>query len=119
VSEGVYVFNLANVSINQEKDGWFIQNKQLNDSQTVVRTGFRKVKLLHNLISIDLWYELYEEGLLLERYHEAGDVYVHSIESIRKLLKDNGFKVTALYGSYDLKPFTNSSDMMVIVSSVI
>ncbi len=91
----------------------------MNDSQTVVRTGFRKVKPLQNLISINLWYELYEDGLLLERYHEAGDVYIHSIESIRKLLKDNGFKVTALYGSYDLKPFTNSSDMMVIVSSVI
>ena len=107
------------MSINQEKNGWFVQNKQLDDSQTVVRIGFRKVKPLQNLISINLWYEFYEDGLLLERYHEAGDVYIHSIESIRKLLKDNGFDITALYGSYDLKPLTNSSNMMVIVSSMI
>jgi len=118
-SGGAYVFDLANISINQEKNGWFIQNKQLDDSQTVMRTGFRKVKLLHNIISINLWYELYEDGLLLERYHEAGDVYIHSVESIRKLLKDNGFEITALYGSHDLKPFMDSSDMMVIVSGMI
>jgi len=118
-SRGVYVFDLANVSINQEKNGWFIQNKQLNESQTVIRIGFRKVKPLQNRISINLWYELYEEGLLLEKYHEAGDIYIHSIESVRKLLKDNGFEITALYGSYDLKPFTNDSDMMVIVSRMI
>lgn len=49
---------------------------------------------------------------------QHGDVYVHSSEGIQILLKDYGFEITALYGNYDLKPFTNSSNMVVIVSSM-
>jgi len=116
---GAYVFDLAQVSSNQDKDSWFVQHKQLDDSQTVIRIGFRRVKPQKNLISIHLWYELYEDGLLLERYHEGGDVYIHSIESIKQLLINNGFEITALYGSYDWKPFTKSSNLMVIVSCLI
>ncbi len=115
---GVYVFDLAQVSTYQNKNAWFVQHKQMEDSQTVVRIGYRKVKPLKNLMSIHLWYELYEDGLLVERYHEVGDVYVHSIENIKNVLKNNGFEITALYGSYDWKPLTNSSNVMVIVSSL-
>jgi len=66
---------------------------------------------------MDLWYDLYEDGRMLERYFEGGEVYVHTPDGIRRLLEGAGFEVEAWYGDHQKQAFTEKSGMMVIVAS--
>jgi len=65
---------------------------------------------------MDLWYELYENGRMLERYHEGGEVYVHAPDAVRQLLEENCFEVVEWYGGHDRQLFTDSSKIMVIIA---
>lgn len=113
--DGIYAFDLANVHVVEDL-GWFVQRRNLNERRTVVRVGYNRVHPEKTLMSIDLWYELYEDGRMLERYHEGGDVYIHAPEGVRYLLEENGFKVEAVYGGYNRRPFTADDEMMVFVT---
>ena len=113
---GVYAFDLAHIPKLKEDSGWFVQRKPLNRERTVVRLGFKRIYPEKRLMSVDLWYEVYEDGRMLERYHEGGEVYIHTPDGIRRLLEENGFEIEAWYGGHDRQPFNNTSGMMVIVA---
>ena len=67
-------------------------------------------------MSVDLWYELFEDGRMIERYFESGEVYVHTPDGIRQLLQETGFEVKAWYGGHGKQEFTGESRMMVVVA---
>jgi hypothetical protein len=113
---GVYAFDLAHVTDDEAKKGWFIQRKQLDDEKMVVRSGYHRRKPEAGISSIDLFYEVFVEGALVDKYHEYGEVYIHTPHEIRKLLEENGFTIEAFYGDYKKTPFTEKSPMMFIVA---
>jgi len=113
---GVYAFDLAHVPDLKADSGWFVQRKPLDERRTVVRIGFHKTRPEERLMSVDLWYELYDDGRMMERYYEGGEVYIHSPDGVRVLLEENGFEVDAWYGGHDRRPFDDSSKMMVVVA---
>lgn len=88
--DGVYAFDLSNVV--ETECGWFVQCKPLDDRRTVVRLVFHKTCSETRQMSVDIWYELYEEGRMVERYHEGGTVFIHSPENIRQVLEETGFR---------------------------
>jgi len=114
--DGVFAFDLAHVPKIEAGSGWFVERKALDDSRTVVRLGFHKTNAEKRLMSMDLWYELYEKGRMLERYHEGGEVYIHDPDSVKCLLVENGFEIAEWYGGHEKERFTDSSKMMVIVA---
>jgi SAM-dependent methyltransferase len=113
---GVYAFDLTHVPELREDSGWFVQRRALDERRMVVRMGFHRTYPDRRVMSMDLWYDLYEEGRMLERYFEGGEVYIHSPEGIRELLEEAGYEVEAWYGDYRKGDFTGESDMMVIVA---
>jgi len=114
--DGVFAFDLAHVPKVEAGSGWFVERKALDDSRTVVRLGFHKTTVERRLMSMDLWYELYEKGQMLERYYEGGEVYIHDPDSVRHLLVENGFEVAEWYGGHEKERFADSSRTMVIVA---
>ena len=114
--DGVYAFDLAYVPKIEAGSGWFVERKALNDRRTVVRLGFHKTNVEKRLMSMDLWYELYEKGRMLEWYHEGGEVYIHDPDSVKHLLVESGFEVAEWCGGHEKEEFTDSSKMMVIVA---
>ena len=52
----------------------------------------------------------------MDRFFESGDIYVHSPDSIRKLLKETGYKIEAEYGNYDMETFTPESERLVVIA---
>jgi hypothetical protein len=68
---------------------------------------------------LDLWFELYEDGKMIERYYESNTMYIHTPESIRKLLSENKFKVIGFYGGYEKQKFNQNSKIMVIIAKPI
>ena len=115
--DGIYAFDLANVPEVKADSKWFMQRKKLGVRE-VIRTGFTKTHPEARLLSIYLWYEVYEGEELLECYFEGGDVYIHSLDGIRKLLDEAGFQIKELFGGYDRSVYTGESEMMVIVASL-
>ena len=80
------------------------------------RVGYHKIRPEERLMSVDLWYELYEDCHVQERYHEGSEVYVHFPDGIGLLLEENGYEVEAWYGGHDRCSFDDTSEMMVVVS---
>lgn len=113
---GVYAFDLAHVPELKEGSGWFVQKKPLDTHRQVVRTGYHTVDPESRRMAMNLWYELYHDGRMQERFFEAGEVYAHTPEGIRELLKEAGFQVESEFGGHDKKPFTPESESMVIVA---
>jgi SAM-dependent methyltransferase len=117
--DGVYAFDLAHVPNLKVDRGWFVQRRALDEHRMVVRTGFHRTDPEKHLMSIDLWYELIDEGRIVERYFEGGEVYIHTKDGIRELLEEAGYEVKAWYGGYKGQIFSEKSEMMVIVAQPI
>jgi SAM-dependent methyltransferase len=113
---GVYAFDLAHVKEHTPSSGWFIQRKDLGEGRMVVRSGFHRTNPVARTSSMDLFYEVYVDGKMMERYHEYGEVYVHTPEGIRRLLEETGFEIVAFYGDHIRTPFIEESEKMVIVT---
>ena len=113
---GVYAFDLAHVPELTAEGGWFVQSKPLDENRLVVRTGYHRTDVERRIMSVSLWYEVVEEGRIVERYYDGSDVYVHSVEGVRSLLDEAGFKVLEWYGDLRKGEFTEESEMMVVLT---
>lgn len=67
----------------------------------VVRSIFTRRDLAKRICSLDLFFDVYRSGKLLERYPEYGDVAIISKDEIIELLEENRFKVKRVYGDFD------------------
>jgi hypothetical protein len=113
---GVYAFDLAHIPELTAEGGWFVQRKPLDENRLVVRTGYHRTDVERRIMSVSLWYEVVEEGRIVERYYDGGDVYVHSVEGVRSLLDEAGFEVLEWYGDLRKGEFTEESEMMVVLT---
>jgi SAM-dependent methyltransferase len=116
--DGVYAFDLAHAPELKKDSGWFVQKKPLDPNRQVVRTGYHTTDPVNRRMTLNLWYELYHDGRMLERYFETGDVYAHTPEGIRGLLDETGYEIEAEYGGHDRSPFTSESRSLVIVARI-
>lgn len=114
--DGVYVFELAHVSEVKADSHWYVQREPLDEGQEVTRTGFHRIDPAKRLLTVNMWYEVYEDGRMLERFYEGGEVYIHSVDGIKELLDEAGFGIEEWYGGHDRSEFTPESEMMVIVA---
>jgi hypothetical protein len=82
----------------------------------VVRSIFTRRNMAKHTCSLDLFYDVYKNGKLLERYHEYGEVAIIFKDQIIKLLVENGFKVESIYGDFDKSKHRSDSSRIVIVT---
>jgi hypothetical protein len=113
---GVYAFELSHVPELTADGGWFVQRKPLDEDRLVVRTGYHCTDVERRIMSVSLWYDVVEDGRIVERYYDGSDVYVHSVEGMRSLLDEAGFEVMEWYGDLMRGEFTEESEMMVVVA---
>ena len=64
--------DLAHVPELKAENGWFAQKRPLDGDKVVVRTGHHVTRLEERITTVSLWYELYENGRMLERYLTGG-----------------------------------------------
>ncbi len=113
---GVYAFDLAHVPELKHDSGWFVERKILDEHRLVVRIGYHKTYPERSIMSVNLWYDLTEDGRITERYFDGTDVYIHSPEGIKTLLKEADFEILNWYGDHERHEFDESSKLMVIVA---
>jgi ubiquinone/menaquinone biosynthesis C-methylase UbiE len=115
---GAYIFDLYLVSDSQQDKGWFMERKEVNDSKYVLRIGYHVTDPRKNLMCLNMWYEVYENGRMIERYHEGSKVYIHSVDGIRKLLRETGFRIVKEYSNHNGKPYQKNDKHIVIITEI-
>jgi len=113
---GTFAFDLEQAMPDKPEKSWWIDRKETEDGKMVVRSIFTRKNRLKRTLTLDLFYDVYKNGKMLERYHEYGEVAIISKGEIIKLLEENCFKVVSLYGDFDKSEYRKDSPKIVLVT---
>ncbi len=113
---GSFAFDLEAVTPETPPASWWIDRKQTKNDELVVRSIFTRRNMATRTCSLDLFFDVYNNGKLLERFHEYGEVAIISKDQITRLLSEQGFKVEAVYGDFQKSNYQQTSPRMVLVT---
>jgi ubiquinone/menaquinone biosynthesis C-methylase UbiE len=113
---GIFAFDLEQAASDKPEKSWWIDRKKVEDGKMVVRSIFTRKNAAKRTLSLDLFYDVYKNGKLLERYHEYGEVAIVSKDEIVKLLEENGFKVVSIYSDFDKSKYRKDGPKLVLVT---
>jgi SAM-dependent methyltransferase len=114
---GRFAFDIEQGEPSQPKASWWIDRKEINKGTMVVRTIFTRRDFAKRICSLDLFFDVYRSGKLVERYHEYGNVAISFKDEIEDLLGQTGFEVEAVYGDFDKSESQKDSPRAVFVTS--
>ncbi|MBE0519750.1 hypothetical protein IBX35_01725, partial [Candidatus Bathyarchaeota archaeon] len=107
---------LEQAAPDKPEKSWWIDRKETEDGKMVVRSTFTRKNTLRHTLSLDLFYDVYKNGKLLERYHEYGEVATISKDEIVRSLEETGFEVVNVYGDFDKSKYRKDSTRLVLVT---
>jgi hypothetical protein len=111
-----FAFDLEQATSNKPETSWWIDRREIDGERMVVRSIFRRRNMAKRTYSLDLFFDVYKSGKLLERYHEYGEVATILEDEVTKLLEENGFGVESIYGDFNKSKYRNDSPRIVLVS---
>jgi len=113
---GTFAFDLEQAAPDKPEKSWWIDRRETEDGKTVVRSIFTRKNTLKHTLHLDLFYDVYKNSKLLERYHEYGEVATISSDEIVRLLQETGFEVVTVYGDFDRSKYRKDSTRLVLVT---
>lgn len=113
---GTFAFDLEQVPPSKPEASWWIDRKKIEGGKMVVRSIFTRRDMTKRRCSLDLFFDVYKEGKLLERFHEYGKVAMISKDEIIRLLEETGFKVVCAYGDFDKSIYRKDSLKVVLLA---
>jgi len=116
-SKGILAFDISQPIRKKQEGSWWIDRRKLSVEEEVVRTIFSRRNSKTNIVSVNLFFEVYQNGKLKERYYEYGEARISSKEEVEKILENVGFKVKRVYGNFDKSTYSPKSQRVVFVSS--
>jgi len=115
--EGILAFDISQPTREKPETSWWIDQRELGTEKEVVRTIFSRRNPQTNVVSVNLFFEVYQNGKLKERYYEYGEARISSKEDIEKTLKDVGFRVDKVYGNFDKSVYSSKSQRIIFITS--
>jgi ubiquinone/menaquinone biosynthesis C-methylase UbiE len=115
--KGVLAFDVSQLSSKKRESSWWIDRREFSSEEEVVRAIFSRRNLQTNIVSVNLFFEVYQEGKLKERYYEYGEARIFSKGEIEKTLKNIGFRVDKVYGNFDRSLHSPESQKLIFVAS--
>jgi len=112
-SGGVLTFDISQ-SHKKLESSWWIDQAQLGN-QEIVRTIFSRTDRETSIVSVNLFFDVYEKGKLKERYYEHGEARLSTKEEIEALLRDIGFTIEEIYGDFSKSAYSQQSRHAVFV----
>lgn len=114
--KGTFAFDLEQVTPEKPEASWWIDKKEIDGGRMVVRSIFTRRNMKKRMCSLDLFFGVYRNGKLLERYHEYGEVAILSKDDVTKLLEENGLRVERIYGDFNKSEYRKDSPRAVLVT---
>lgn len=90
--DGRFVFDVEQIKLDKPLASWWIDRKEIGKDEMVVRSIFTRKDLEKRICSLDLFFDVYKNGKLTERYHEFGEVAILSKEELTELLGNLALK---------------------------
>jgi len=113
---GTFAFDFDQATPDKPKASWWIDRKEIDDGRMVVRSIFTRRDTTKRTCNLDLFFDIYKNGKLLERYHEYGEVAIISKDEIINLLQKTDFKVESVYGDFNKSEYQEDSARIVLVT---
>jgi ubiquinone/menaquinone biosynthesis C-methylase UbiE len=113
---GTLAFDISQSS-RETESSWYIERKQLDKEREVVRTIFSRLNPQTDTVAVNLFFDVYRNGVLKERYYEYGEAKLSTKESIERILTGLGFKMQEIYGDFDKSPYGEHSKKIVFTCS--
>lgn len=113
---GTFAFDLEQVPPNRPEASWWIDRKKIEGGKMVVRSIFTRRDMTKRKCSLDLFFDVYKEGRLSEKFHEYGEVAVISKDEIIRLLEETGFKMVCAYSDFDKSRYRKGTSKVVLVA---
>ncbi|UCC33066.1 MAG: class I SAM-dependent methyltransferase [Candidatus Bathyarchaeota archaeon] len=114
---GSLAFDIEQATLERPKASWWVDRKEIKEDMMVVRTIFMRRDFDKRICSLDLFFDSYYSGKLVERYHEYGEVAILFKDEVEDLLEQSGFKVEAVYGDFDKSEPQKDSPRAVFLTS--
>jgi len=114
--KGILAFDMSQIDPKKPGSSWWIDRGE-SGTEEVVRTIFSRRDPKTNVVSLDLFFDVYQNGILKERYYDHGEVRVSAKKDIEEMLENVGFKLNKVYGNFDKSAYCEQSPRMIFVSS--
>jgi SAM-dependent methyltransferase len=115
-SNGVFVFDVSQLAMDSPASSWWIDRAEANSETEVVRSIFSKKNIESQVVHVNLFFDVYKKGRLIERYHEFGEAAIMAKEEVESMLKEVGFKLRAVYGDFNKSEYKKESSKIVFVA---
>jgi len=115
-TNGTLAFDLEQTTPDKPESSWWIDRKKVDGGRMVVRSIFTRRDRAKHRCSLNLFFDVYKDGKLLERYHEYGEVAIISKDEVTKSLEENGFRVESIYGDFNKLKYENDSARVILVT---
>jgi len=112
---GMLAFDMSQLTPGNPGASWWVQRGETSSGQEVVRTIFSKRNHETNLVSVDLFFDVYGKGRLRERYYEHAEARISSKEEMERLLRNVGFKICGIYGDFNRSRYSHTARKMIFV----
>jgi cyclopropane fatty-acyl-phospholipid synthase-like methyltransferase len=112
---GVLAFDISQLHPEKPESSWWIDRSELGAEEEVIRTIFSRRNLQTNVVSLNLFFDVYRNGKLKERYYEYGEARISSKNDVGKLLKSVGFRIGGVYGNFDKSAYDEKSQRIIFV----
>jgi len=113
--QGLLAFDISQPQKKQERS-WWIDHKQVNPEKEAVRIIFSGRNLKTDIVTVNLFFEVYRKGKMMERYNECGKARISSKKNVEKMLEDIGFEMNEIYGGFDKCAYNEKSEKIVFVA---
>lgn len=113
--KGVLAFDISQPSSEKPESSWWIDKGELTANEEVVRTIFSRRNPITNVVSLNLFFDVYENGRLKERYYEYGEARISSRKDVEKILENIGFKMDKIYGDFNKSAYNEKSQRIIFV----
>jgi len=114
--DGRFVFDVEQIRSDKPLASWWIDRKEIGKDEVVVRSIFTRRDFEKRICILDLFFDVYKNGKLAERYHEFGEVAILPNRELTDLLEELGFEVEAIYGDFDKSPYKPDSPKIILVT---
>jgi ubiquinone/menaquinone biosynthesis C-methylase UbiE len=115
-SKGLLVFDISQIDPKRPESSWWVDRRK-SGTEEVVRTIFSRRDPQTNVVSVNLFFDVYQNGVLKERYYEHGEARVSAKKDIEEMLRGVGFKLDTVYGNFDKSSYSMQSPRVIFVSS--
>jgi len=113
--KGILAFDTSRPSQGKPESSWWIDRREL-DKNEIVRTIFSRLNPRTSIVSLNLFFEVYKDGKLSERYHEYGEARISTKKQLEELLDETGFTVKRVYGDFDRSAYSRGSKRAIFVA---